>query len=70
MLWNYKTFHFAPKMRQMMYPDCKTTPKMILELQHLKRHVLRATHFKTCELFSLYGQMSFTANGNVRFTSL
>ena len=26
MLWNYKTFHFSPKMRQMMYPDCKTTP--------------------------------------------
>ena len=25
MLWNYKTFHFSPKMRQMMYPDCKTT---------------------------------------------
>ena len=27
MLWNYKTFHFSPKMRQMMYPDCKTTLK-------------------------------------------
>ena len=29
MLWNYKTFQFSPKMRQMMYPDCKTT---LLEL--------------------------------------
>ena len=28
MLWNYKTFHFSPKMRQMMYPDCKTTLKV------------------------------------------
>ena len=23
MLWNYKTFHFSPKMRQMRYTDCK-----------------------------------------------
>ena len=29
MLWNYKTFHFSPKMRQMMYPDCKTTLKQV-----------------------------------------
>ena len=25
MLLNYKTFHFSPKMRQMRYPECKTT---------------------------------------------
>ena len=29
MLWNYKTFHFSPKMRQMRYPDCKTTHNKI-----------------------------------------
>ena len=23
MLWNYKTFHFSPKMRQMRYPIVK-----------------------------------------------
>ena len=28
MLWNYKTFNFSPKMRQMVYPDCKTTLKV------------------------------------------
>ena len=30
MLWNYKTFHFSPKMRQMMYPDCKTTHNKVV----------------------------------------
>ena len=28
MSWNNKTSHFSPKMRQLMYPDCKTTHKL------------------------------------------
>ena len=35
MLWNYKTFHFSPKMRQMMYPDCKTTRKLGLDINDI-----------------------------------
>ena len=35
MLWNYKTCHFSPKMRQMMYPDCKTTLDNN-EIEHIK----------------------------------
>ena len=38
MLWNYKTFHFSPKMRQMMYPDCKTTLKVGSHLCLIYKH--------------------------------
>ena len=55
MLWHYKTFHFSPKMRQMMYPDCKTTLNVVhgFPLQNtretakcLKRmHIRKAVRF-------------------------
>ena len=39
MLWNYKTFHFSPKMRQMRYPDCKTTLNTLEEWKFALSHL-------------------------------
>ena len=44
MLWNYKTFHFSPKMRQMMYPDCKATLNTQQTLLSLSVHFFTPAH--------------------------
>ena len=50
-MWNYKTFHFSPKMRQMRYPDCKTTHiKRLQRLQNKAAHLVFACGWGRCSV--------------------
>ena len=57
MLWNYKTFHFSPKMRQMMYPDCKTTLNVVY-IGLLKKYT---SSNKVFTALTLHLQLSFNS---------
>ena len=74
MLWNYKTFHFSPKMRQMMYPDCKTTlnPHRYLKWWQLKLaiSVLDIQIHDRCYLHILFTCLEFPVEILLRHLNL